>query len=577
MHNKKNRRTAEPVAASILEHLSEGIITSDAGAIVSANPAAARILGLSCQRLLGRTLFDPQWELLREDGSPWAGQAQAEQIIGRIRSDGTRVWMRLRAVPIEAGGADTAVWSLLDVTHEVAQRRSAEEARSGPAHYDLLTRLPNRTLLGDRLKQAMARVDRNGSLLAVMVLDLDQFKEINDIQGAAVGDQVLGEAARRLHACLRSADTLARLGDDEFAILLEGLADLEETAQVAQRLLDVVSERARIGGHDVYLSASIGVAVYPLDGQDPETLLRNADLAVHHAKRQGRDNFQRFMQDMAVHTERRAELKVRLRRALERGELAVHFQPQLDLPRGRISGAEALLRWRDGEAGPIAPSEFIPIAEESGLILPIGNWVLREACRQCRAWIDLGHRGVGIAVNLSPRQFRDRNLVASVAAILREPGLPPQSPELEITETTIMEGSPHALGALHELTSLGVEISVDDFGTGYSSLAYLHRFPVSKLKVDQSFVAKIRRDGSEGAIVATVIALARHLKLKSVAEGVETRHQLQFLVDNGCDAYQGHFFSPALPVEEFIGLLAKNAASERPPVRARAAALRLRR
>jgi diguanylate cyclase (GGDEF)-like protein len=422
--------------------------------------------------------------------------------------------------------------------------------------YESLTGLPNRALLTDRLRHAIARADRGGSLLAVMILDLDNFKEINDALGQAVGDRVLTEAARRLQSCLRGIDTLARLGDDEFAVLLEGVPDFEEISQVAQRLLSAVAERAEVSGHELYLSASIGLAVYPVDDQDAEALLRNANLAMHHAKREGRNNFQRFSHDMAARTERHAELKLRLRRALEREEFMLHYQPLVTLASGEILGGEALLRWKEKDRM-MSPAEFIPIAEESGLIVPIGLWALREACLQCRAWLDLGHPSMQVSVNLSPRQFRQKDIVRAIEAILIETRLPARALELEITETTIMHSTAHTIGALHELTALGVRISVDDFGTGYSSLAYLHRFPVHKLKIDQSFVRDIGADRADTALVGTMVALARQLKLTSVAEGIETQEQLAYLLEIGCEAGQGYFFSPPVAPAELSLLLGK--------------------
>jgi diguanylate cyclase (GGDEF)-like protein len=441
---------------------------------------------------------------------------------------------------------------------DITETKRIEQKLARLTHYESLTGLPNRALLTDRLTHAIARADRGGSLLAVMILDLDNFKEINDALGQAVGDQVLTEAARRLASCLRSIDTLARLGDDEFAVLLEGAADVEEISQVAQRLLAAVAERAEVGGHELYLSASVGLAVYPMDDQDADALLRNAHLAMHHAKREGRNNSQRFSHDMATRTERHAELKLRLRRALERQEFMLHYQPLVALASGKILGAEALLRWKDQDRM-VPPAEFIPLAEESGLIVPIGLWALREACAQCRTWLDLGHASMLVSVNLSPRQFRQKDIVQAIEAILLETRLPAQALELEITETTIMHSTAHTIGALHELTALGVQISVDDFGTGYSSLAYLHRFPVHKLKIDQSFVRDIGADRADTALVGTMVALARQLKLTSVAEGVESEEQLAYLLQIGCDAGQGFFFSPPVDAAALTALLGKSA------------------
>jgi diguanylate cyclase (GGDEF)-like protein len=442
------------------------------------------------------------------------------------------------------------------VGREITEHKRVEQTLSRLTHYETLTGLPNRALLGDRLAHAIARADRGGTLLAVMILDLDNFKEINDALGQAVGDQVLTEAARRLQACLRGSDTLARLGDDEFAVLLEGAPDFDEISQVAQRLLVALAERADLAGHELYLSASIGLAVYPVDDLEAEGLLRNAHLAMHHAKREGRNNFQRFSHDMATRTERHAELKIRLRRALERREFTLHYQPLVALADGRITGVEALLRWLDRERT-VSPADFVPVAEESGLICAIGDWVLLEACRQCRAWLDMGHASMQVAVNLSPRQFRQKDIARSIDAILLQTGLPARCLELEITETSIMHSTAHTIGALHELTALGVRISVDDFGTGYSSLAYLHRFPVHKLKIDQSFVRDIGADRADAALVGTMVALSKQLKLASVAEGVETEEQLRFLTEAGCDSCQGYLFSPPRPPAEISLLLGK--------------------
>ncbi len=444
------------------------------------------------------------------------------------------------------------------VARDITARIRAEEDLARMAHYDPLTGLPNRTLLQGRLKRAMARADRGQTLLAVLFLDLDQFKEINDSLGHASGDAVLKEAALRLEGCLRLTDTVARLGGDEFTILLEDVRSVDEISRIAAKLLAAISARAEIAGHEVHLSTSIGVTVYPLDDHDADTLLRNADLAMYHAKQEGRDNVQFFSRDMSERTEKRVDLLARLRGAIGRNELLLHYQPQVDVRSGSITGIEALLRWNDPERGLVPPMQFIPLAEDAGLIIAIGEWALREACVQAKRWLDAGYGPLTMAVNLSPRQFRQKNLVQMVAAILAETGLPPDCLELEITEGTMMHRAEEAAVGLRALLALGLQISLDDFGTGYSSLAYLHRFPVHTLKVDQSFVRDIKSDRDDAAIVSTVLSLARQMGLRSLAEGVETEAQLAFLRTRGCDSYQGYLFCRPQPAVEIGELLASH-------------------
>ncbi len=474
--------------------------------------------------------------------------------IARRVSDDTVRYFSLSGEPMfDAGGAVTGYCG---VGREITEQKSAEARLDRLAYYDTLTGLPNRALVHDRMRHAMARADRREALLAVMSLNLDRFKEINDSLGHAAGDEVLKEAARRLQSCLRSTDTVGRLGGDEFTVLLEDVHHVDEVSDVARNILDAFVEPAKVAGQALHLSMSIGVAVYPLDDQDADTLFKNADIAMYHAKQEGRNNFQFFAAEMGARTERRADLRLRLHGALERGDFALHYQPQIALAGGGIFGVEALLRWNDAELGPVPPGQFISVAEEMGLILPIGDWVLREACRQCKSWLDAGLGPLRMAVNLSPRQFRQRKLAGRIGEILHDTGLPAACLEIEITEGIVMKHAERAITTLTGLNRLGVQIAIDDFGTGYSSLAYLQRFPVHVLKIDQSFVQAIRARTDEAAIVDTVIHLAKLLGLNAVAEGVETVEQLECLRAHGCDAFQGYLFCKPQPAKQIGELLA---------------------
>jgi len=518
-----------------------------------------KVRGIAPETLIGKR----RWESDRVGGDEEMARHRAtleahlpfkDFVLARAGADGRVTYVSHAGRPIFDDRGDFRGYR--GVARDITARMRAEEDLARMAHYDALTGLPNRALLHGRLKRAMARADRGKTLLAVMFLDLDQFKEINDTLGHAMGDAVLKEAAMRLESCLRSTDTVARIGGDEFTILLEEVKSAEEITRVADKLLRALSGPADIAGHELHFSTSIGVTIYPLDDHDADTLLRNADLAMYHAKQEGRNNVQFFSPDMSERTEKRVDLLSRLRGAIARDELELYYQPQVDVRSGAVIGVEALLRWHDRERGLVEPAQFVPLAEETGLILPIGEWVLREACTQAKRWLDADLGPITMAVNLSPRQFRQKNLVQMVSSILADTSLPAPHLELEITESTMMHRAEEAAAVLRALHETGVQLSLDDFGTGYSSLAYLHRFQVHTLKVDQSFVRDIRSDRDDAAIVSTVITLARQLRLKSLAEGVETREQLAFLRTRGCDSYQGFLFCRPRPAAEITELLA---------------------
>jgi diguanylate cyclase (GGDEF)-like protein/PAS domain S-box-containing protein len=532
-----------------------------------------KVRGVAPETLIGKRRWDSkdivggEEEMARHRAAMESHLPFKDFVLARTNADGRITYVSHTGRPIFD---DKGVFrGYRGVARDITARVRAEEDLARMAHYDPLTGLPNRTLLLDRLQRAMARADRGQALLAVMFLDLDQFKEINDSLGHATGDAVLKEAALRLESCLRLTDTVARLGGDEFTILLEDVRSVDEISRVAGKLLSAISGPAEVAGHELHLSTSIGVTVYPLDDQDADTLLRNADLAMYHAKQEGRNNVQFFSRDMSERTEKRVDLLARLRGAIARNELQLHYQPQVDVRSGGIIGVEALLRWNDPERGLVPPMHFIPLAEDTGLIIAIGEWVLREACAQAKRWLDLGLGPLTMAVNLSPRQFRQKSLVQMVAAILAETSLPPGCLELEITESTMMHRAEEAAVGLHALHALGVQISLDDFGTGYSSLAYLHRFPVHTLKVDQSFVRDIKSDRDDAAIVSTVLSLARQMGLKALAEGVETEAQLSFLRTRGCDSFQGYLFCRPQPAADIEALLTHHRVKFAPAPRAR--------
>jgi len=442
---------------------------------------------------------------------------------------------------------------------DITERKMADERLAFMAHHDQLTHLPNRLLLRDRFDQAVAIAAREETGIAMLFLDLDNFKHVNDAFGHQVGDQLLLEIVKRLQGCIRDIDTICRQGGDEFILLLPNINDINAISRIAQNILDAVAEPVEVGGHTFGTSASIGISLFPNDGSDFETLLKNADTAMYHIKGSGRNGYRFFTEKMNTDTVERMNLLTQLRNALGQKELVLHYQPQINLVTGNVIGTEALIRWKHPQLGMISPARFIPLAEDSGLIIGIGEWVLEEACRQARMWMDSGLPPNAVAVNLSALQFQRGNILETVSKALDRSGLPPGLLELELTESILLQDMDTALKTIHELKVLGVKLSIDDFGTGYSSLSYLKRLEVDKLKIDQSFVRDLVEDADDLAIVCAIIQLGKALELSLIAEGVETIEQLRQLKKHRCDEAQGYYISRPLPVEELTPwLLTRN-------------------
>jgi len=512
------------------------------------NPRAERLLRRGRKELLGRGLW---YEFPETVGSPFETHYRAamrERKVAHFEEyyAPLQTWLEVHAYPSED--------SLSVFFRDVTERRRQQEELSFLAQYDTLTRLPNRSLFRDRLRQAMLRARRSGTNLGLMFLDLNRFKEINDTLGHAIGDRVLQGVAERFRKHLRDADTIARPGGDEFTIIVEDLADAEQAEAVAATIQDALVEPLRIDDHEIYVAASIGIVLYPAESDDLDGLIRKADIAMYQAKREGGSAFQLYSGGETHRTDAVA-IESRLRRALARGELSLHYQPQVEIATSRIVGAEALLRWNNAELGEVAPARFIPLAEETGLIIEIGEWVMLAAARQARAWQLAGLPPISVAVNLSARQFRRKGIAKTVAAVLHDAGLEPRLFELEITESTVMHHTEAAIETLEALNAMGVGLAIDDFGTGYSSLAYLRRFPLQKLKIDRAFVRDIDSNRADATIVKSIVALADGLGLSVVAEGVETDAQLARLGGFGVQAFQGFYYSKALPPAEFERLV----------------------
>ena len=465
-------------------------------------------------------------------------------------------WFLLTVTPLASGRPNGAIVMHSDITQEIRAKDELSLLALQTTHsaqHDFLTGLPNRMLLNDRINQAIVLARRHGSCVAVLFLDLDGFKHINDSLGHSVGDLLLQSIAKRLLDCVRESDTVSRQGGDEFVVLLAEIRKHGDAAIMAHKLLRAVAEPHTVDGHDLHVTTSIGVSVYPDDGMDGEALIGSADTAMYQAKENGRQSYQFFTPTMNARAVERQFLQESLRRALERHEFALHYQPKINLKTGAIVGAEVLLRWTHPSRGPVSPVNFISIAEDCGLIVPIGAWVLRHACAQARAWVESGLAAMTMAVNVSAVEFRGDNFLQDLFEILRETGLDPKSLELELTETVLMKRVEYTASILQKLRRIGVKVAIDDFGTGYSSLSYLRKFPLDTLKIDRSFVQQI--SSGDTAIVTAIISMARSLNLKVIAEGVETPAEIEFLQAQQCDEAQGYYFSKPVPALEFAKLL----------------------
>jgi diguanylate cyclase (GGDEF)-like protein/PAS domain S-box-containing protein len=557
-------------ASEIIDNAGEGIVVYDRGLrYLLWNRFMEELTGLPAGDVLGK----PALELfphLREQNvdqllrRAFGGETVASPDVHYyVTPTGRRGWVSAVYRPhLDENGSVAGVIGLI---RDITQRKEAEQQIEYQAYHDALTGLANRRLFQEHLSLALALAQRRNSMVAVLFLDLDHFKLVNDSLGHSVGDELLREIARRLRATVRDGDTVARVGGDEFTIVLQDVSRGDAAAVVAQKVLRTIAEPMDVSGHRLYVTTSIGITLFPEDGDDGETLLKNADTAMYRAKAEGRNTYQMATRELSRSTQERMTLENGLHSALAGGEFELLYQPQVELDEGEITivGMEALLRWHHPERGTIPPEQFIGLAEERGMILPIGEWVIREACRAARRFHDQGFQHFRVAVNLSARQFRDPTLLSIVESAIREAGIDARTLELEITESVAMEDVEQTMTTLAKIRKHGVTIAIDDFGTGHSSLSYLKRFPIDALKIDKGFVFDLPDKFEDAAIVSSVIQLANGLGLRVIAEGVETKEQLEFLRDAGCRELQGFYFSYPVKIEEVEKLLAQGMVTAR--------------
>ena len=547
-----------------LNSIGDAVLSTDiAGNVTYLNLVAEGMTGWSREEALGRPLTEvfqiidgATRELAR---NPMDQAVTENRTVGLtancilIRRDGFESAVEDSAAPIHDRGG--RVTGAVIVFRDVSAARATTQKLAHLAQHDFLTDLPNRMLLSDRVENAIALARRHGKQRAILFLDLDGFKHVNDSLGHPIGDKLLQSVAQRLVACVRGSDTVSRQGGDEFVVLLSEIEHAEDAALSAAKMLLALAAPHNIDGREFHIAASIGISIYPDHGRDANTLIRCADTAMYHAKTKGRNNYQFFTKDMKVRAVERQFLEGSLRGALERREFVLHYQPKINLETGAITGVEALIRWRHPERGLIPPALFVPVAEDSGLIVPIGRWVLREACRQAQAWIDAGLTPLPVAVNISAVEFQGKDFLEGVRTTLRETRLEPRHLELELTESVLMQDAGSSAPALVALKAIGVRLAIDDFGTGYSSLSYLQKFPIDTLKIDQSFVREITAGSRDDTIVSAIINMGKTLKQRVIAEGIETKEQLAFLQRQRCSEGQGFHFSRPVSAEEFVTLL----------------------